>query len=182
MIMKMSPDELMGKYGAIVTTLMSRMKVPSNYWEDIKNDGYIGLLKAQETYTESKAAFSTWAWINIRKHISESIYRNIYSYGMSSSYYYNRARNGEEIHTISVETIGELDDHIDHTITDNARAIAMFCSKLNMKYSEDIVALIVDYYIVGMKYGELKKKYGNITRQIRKIDLTDIFAEIKKEF
>lgn len=187
-IQRLTPDQLIAQYGAIVTQLMVTLSIPKEYYDDIKQEGYIGLIKAQETYNSRKSSFTTWAWIYIRKYINNAIYSNVYSYGLSSSTYYKMGKIDKSPKTVSITFEDDSPNHIDKLIPqyknndfDNTILIAEFCKRIQHLYNEIQCSIIVDYYIEGMKYCELREKYGNVYLFIKKLDLQPIFDDIKSK-
>jgi RNA polymerase sigma factor (sigma-70 family) len=178
---------LLKKYGAMVTKIVESIDMPYQYKDDAKQDAYLALLQAKKTYNSSLSTFSTYAWLKIYRAVIASVYKSSYSYGMSDSFYYQLIKKNHHIKTESIQN-NNIDniDNIDNIETDiiqqpNYSIISLFCKKINMKYSQAQCEVIIDYYIDGLSYKELRAKYGNISRIVNSIDLKQVFKECKKE-
>lgn len=145
------------------------------------------LFACTKYFNKSKASFTTFAYFRMRKAISNYLYRSQYPYGHSPSFYYKRIKNGENITSVSInkydiEDIEYIEDiEVDGNYSLSQDCIVKFISKVNHKYDSSTCDIIVDYYIDGMSYHDLRKKYGNIARCVKKLNLDHIFEEIKQE-
>jgi hypothetical protein len=178
-----SPEELLREFSGLVHSLMYKMSVTQQFWQDAEQDGILALLKAQASYDPDKAAFSTHAWHKIRKAISESIWKQQYSFGYCASSYANFSKAGELgkcTYNPDIHHREEIKDDLDEE--DHAKLVRLFCEKCQRRFPKEEVDLITDYFLHGLKYGSLLKRHGNVTKRIRTLDLQPIFDEVKAEF
>ena len=173
-------DTLDTDYSKLINCILNRAYVPAQWIDDARQVGYQALYMAYDRYLKNdgchKSAFSTYAWWIIRSHITTFSTKIMKPYGNCATFYRNKICCTESIEALELN----IEDTTEQQDT-SQNLVALFCRKVNGKFSEIEVAMIIDYYIHGMSYTCLKKQYGNIARSIKKLNLTPIFDEIKKE-
>jgi hypothetical protein len=185
----LTPEEVIKQYGGMITSLIKSLNVPPNLIHDAYQEGYTIILEAINTYDKTKASFSTYAYWKLRKYLFNWLYKECYPYGLHAKAYYNLCKADKGITTLSIEgdkiqvsqPITNEYTEINYLDAFDSKAITLFCQKLNHKYDSITCKVIIDYYLNRLKYKELKTKYGNIIRKIRKLDLEPIFKEIRQE-
>ena len=99
---------------------------------------------------------------------------------MSSSFYYAQNAKGVHIHKVSADLLGDMAAPPTEDV-DRTEAVAAFCRRIQMMFGRRQTRLLIDYYVDGRSYNDLKKAYGNVAKLIRQIDLQPVFDEIRAE-
>ena len=178
--------KIIDNYDKMIYYFMNRYSCPTHIIKDVHADARSDLVKTIKTYDKTRAKLSTYLYYKISKSVYDSIYKHTHSYGMSSDWY---RKNKNKISTVSISNYYSLSTDGNKplcTQEDFIRIKKMFVDKLQLKLNSKEIEVIIDYYIDGLSYSELKRKYGNIAKIMwninkDKLNLKVIFDEIRTE-
>jgi len=142
------------RHSNLVKRYLRMFKVPRFYpgdKEDLLQVGMIGLLRAIETYDETKSAFETWAWFWIRSSIRDEVKRFKY------------------IHLPLVDT------YVPGTSADVKVLFKQMATRLDKKNAE-----LLKRFLAGQNTTEVGKEWG-VSRQSVDQRLTKIIQKLKDE-
>ena len=175
-------------YDKMIYHFMNKYSCPTHIIKDVHADAQCDLVKTIKTYDKTRAKLSTYLYYKISKSVYDSVYKHTHSYGMSSDWY---RKNKNKISTVSTTNFYSLATNMYATkpLCTQEQFILikkMFVDKLQLKLNSKEIEVIIDYYIDGLSYSELKRKYGNIAKIMwninkDKLNLKVIFDEIRTE-
>lgn len=185
--MAYSKTKLLNQYDKLIHNTLHRYNTPTHLYEDAYSHLKLHMFQCITKYDKTKSALSTYLYIQLSSAAQTFLLKNQHPYGMSATYYYLQLKH-KTIPTVDFELVkNEVDvsyrepqnEELHHIITQK------FIKKVNHKYDAEITQILIDYYLLGCTYKQLKAKYGNVTRKIRQIiktkQLDTIFSEIRRE-
>lgn len=160
----------------MVISILQKLYIPTQWYKDALQEGYMALYYAHKTYDKRKGKFTTYAYWKIRSRVTTFVSKIQNPYGYGETFYRNK-----KCSTIPINEEHKEIEQKNNTNVDNLRAIKLFCDEINHKFTQKEVDVIIDYYINGVKYKDLKKKWGNIAREIKKLKLDTVFNNVRKK-
>jgi len=173
---KPNKKDIVNQYSPMIHKIVHKLHIKEH--DDAFQIGVIALFKAWKLYDVNKNyKFSTCAWTFIYNELRN--YRVTYdkSYGRSASFYRSHTTTTLPILDVNLDLKKDITEKIDiNAIT------KLFIEELNTKYDENMCELIIDYYLEGLTFKELRLKYGNCSRALKKLDLKDVFEKVKTQY
>lgn len=160
------------QYGAMISKIIASFHYDPSMTQDLYSEAYVCLYKKHKLYDPTKGAKNTFLWTVIHNHLI--------TYLQKQQYKYLGAQSKTPPKYITNEFIELLPDH---RRKHEESYLPIFLEKIQCKFSEADCEFIVDYFCDSMEISELRKKYGNYIRILRRLEdqLEDVFEDIREE-
>ncbi|ANQ53178.1 RNA polymerase sigma70 factor [Thermosipho sp. 1063] len=152
------------KYYPMVVKISSKYYAPWAEFEDIIQNGLIGLIKAVFYFDFEKSSFNSFAWRSIESEIKTFIT------------YLNRRKNKILSESSSIDSLNEAEgsEQADYSLEDKnssviKNAFIQIIKEKIMNYLKDIEIDIFEMWLEGYTYKEIEKK---LNINLKKIDNT----------
>ncbi|ONN27881.1 RNA polymerase sigma70 factor [Thermosipho affectus] len=152
------------KYYPMVVKISSKYYAPWAEFEDIIQNGLIGLIKAVFYFDSEKSSFNSFAWRSIESEIKTFIT------------YLNRRKNKILSESSSIDSLNEAEgsEQADYSLEDKnssviKNAFIQIIKEKIMNYLKDIEIDIFEMWLEGYTYKEIEKK---LNINLKKIDNT----------
>ncbi|MGC8819508.1 MAG: sigma-70 family RNA polymerase sigma factor [Fervidobacterium sp.] len=175
-------DLLIEKYYPMVVRIASQFYAPWAEFDDIVQNGLIGLIKAIYYFEEGKSSFSTFAWRSIESEIKSFIT------------YQNRKKNKMLSDSTSMDSVyDDVDDEqIDYFISDDSTSTNVVRKTILSMIHEEILerlneeeTQIFELWLDGYSYKEIEEKVGvnfkkvdNTVQKVKKLVRSKISVSI----
>ncbi|MBT1248628.1 MULTISPECIES: sigma-70 family RNA polymerase sigma factor [unclassified Thermosipho (in: thermotogales)] len=152
------------KYYPMVVKISSKYYAPWAEFEDIIQNGLIGLIKAVFYFDFEKSSFNSFAWRSIESEIKTFIT------------YLNRRKNKILSESSSIDSLNETEgsEQADYSLEDKnssviKNAFIQIIKEKIMNYLKDMEIDIFEMWLEGYTYKEIEKK---LNINLKKIDNT----------
>ncbi|MCX7653923.1 MAG: sigma-70 family RNA polymerase sigma factor [Fervidobacterium sp.] len=150
-------DLIIEKYYPMVVRIASQFYAPWAEFDDIVQNGLIGLIKAIFYYEEGKSSFTTFAWRSIESEIKTFIT------------YQNRKKNKMLSESTSMDSVFDdvEDEQIDYFVEDTATNTNVVRQTILSMIHEEILSIlneeetqIFELWLDGYSYKEIEERVG----------------------
>ncbi|MEN3043088.1 MAG: sigma-70 family RNA polymerase sigma factor [Fervidobacterium sp.] len=150
-------DLIIEKYYPMVVRIASQFYAPWAEFDDIVQNGLIGLIKAIFYYEEGKSSFTTFAWRSIESEIKTFIT------------YQNRKKNKMLSESTSMDSVFDdiEDEQIDYFVEDTATNTNVVRQTILSMIHEEILSMlneeetqIFELWLDGYTYKDIEERVG----------------------
>lgn len=179
------------KYSDMIWYLIYKCNIPKYLQQDAYQVGCLAVIKAHRTYKKQHSKISTWCYFNIRKDLYDYLYTYQYPIGRGADSILKYLKQDkldytsyEDPQIFEEHFIKKYDDLENISKSEEKLKILrdIFISECNGKISPEDIPIIIDYYLESLSVNELRLKYGNYLRRIRRIDISQILENVKNRY
>ncbi len=150
-------DELYGRYKRIINAAARSYYLGGGDKDDLLQEGFLGLLKAAETYDCTIGRFKTYAYICIRSKLISAV--------KSAKSYKNKPLvDYVSIYGPSTELNKLLSDDPENALIDSENS-AEFIENINKKLSK-LEIIVLKLYLEGLSYAEISARVGRDSKSV----------------
>ncbi|MEJ5228543.1 MAG: sigma-70 family RNA polymerase sigma factor [Pseudothermotoga sp.] len=161
--LKEALDLLVEKYYPMVVKISSKYYAPWAEFQDLVQNGLVGLIKAVYYYQPDRSGFSSFAWRSVESELKSFIT------------FLNRKKNKMLTEAVSVDLLTSEDsDETGYSFEDLStstahQAVAAVIMDTINEYLTDLEREIVDMWISGASYEQIQ---GDLNVNFKKVDNT----------
>lgn len=144
-------DELYARYKRIINAAARSYYLGGGDKDDLLQEGFLGLLKAADSYDSARGGFKTYAYVCIRSKIISAV--------KSAKSYKNKPLiDYVSIYGPSTELQKLLSDDPEDKLIDGENS-AEFIQAINKKLSK-LEIIVLKLYLEGLSYAEIGERVG----------------------